>query len=289
MGKLIKCKTCKKNVAAECKRCIHCGAKVYSSRNVGCGSGCLVLIISLFIFGVIFNKPLKDREQNSESPQKTKSQAKKVQKQIKTASDIRASKIQNCLLTEYFIVGNIYEIQAPKCDNGAKAYYLAAVVSNGGKKKACCWIFIGEDEGMLFSLNDEAFNVSGMGKRQSGAHYSGINPDAKKLIVYLEEAYTESKSSKQGERSKQMQQALLYLNDIKEIGWYHVYGNDVVVGFKSKPQDWELILKGVAVKANETINSGVHAWAVDASRKSYKPGNSGFWQCVTARNGKIEQ
>jgi len=99
-------------------------------------------------------------------------------------------------------------------------------------------------------------------------------------------------TSKSSSRSLSQQQIitneLKYLNDIEEIGWYEVDGNTVYVGFNIRPTDISLILKGAALRANNAINFGVHVWAVKANQKGWRPGDSSYYEEVTARHGKIE-
>lgn len=82
--------------------------------------------------------------------------------------------------------------------------------------------------------------------------------------------------------------ALSYLNEIPEVAWHKVDGNSAYIGFaKPLPEDWELIIKGAAVKANKATNFGFHTWAVPAENQTFRPGVDPSYGEATARNGKI--
>jgi hypothetical protein len=49
-----------------------------------------------------------------------------------------------------------------------------------------------------------------------------------------------------------------------------------------------LILKGAAKRANDAFGLGVHVWAVDGTKKGWRPGDGPYYEEVTARHGKIE-
>lgn len=86
-----------------------------------------------------------------------------------------------------------------------------------------------------------------------------------------------------------LQGAMSYLLDIPEIEWYEIQGNDIYIGFNTLPSDWRIIINGAALRANETIDFGVHVWAIDSNRfnKGWRPGDGSYYGEVTARYGKI--
>ena len=81
---------------------------------------------------------------------------------------------------------------------------------------------------------------------------------------------------------------LSYLSEVPEIVWYEVERNNVYIGFSPLPEDWEMIIKGAALRGNQAINFGCHVWAVDANKKGWRPGDSPFYGEITARHGKLE-
>ena len=91
------------------------------------------------------------------------------------------------------------------------------------------------------------------------------------------------------EKESKLKESLLYLSEIQEIAWYEIEGNDIYIGFSKLPDDWRMIIKGAAIKGNEAINFGCHVWAVDASKRGWRPGDSSYYGEVTARYGKIER
>jgi len=78
-----------------------------------------------------------------------------------------------------------------------------------------------------------------------------------------------------------------YLNDIEEIAWWEVDGNNVYVGFREVPSHWQWIIRGAALRGNRAINFGCHVWAVKGGAPGWRPGDPGYLGQVTARYGRI--
>jgi hypothetical protein len=95
-------------------------------------------------------------------------------------------------------------------------------------------------------------------------------------------------TNKQRSREIILRQELSYLNDIEEVAWYEVDDNDVIVGFEPLPEDWELVIRGAALRGNRAIDFGCHVWAVKAKDRGWRPGTGPYYGEVTARQGKIE-
>ena len=89
-------------------------------------------------------------------------------------------------------------------------------------------------------------------------------------------------------QSQVLREELSYLSDIPEVAWIEVEKNSVYVGFSLLPNDWEMIIKGAALRGNKATNFGCHVWAVDADKKGWRPGDSPFYGEFTARYGKLE-
>ena len=84
--------------------------------------------------------------------------------------------------------------------------------------------------------------------------------------------------------------AMSYLSGISEIEWYEISKNDIYIGFKTLPSDWQIIINGAALKGNKAIDFGVHVWAINANKfsKGWRPGDGSFYGEVTTRYGKIQ-
>ncbi len=89
------------------------------------------------------------------------------------------------------------------------------------------------------------------------------------------------------QRYGRLRQELAYLSEIKEVQWYECEDNNVYVGFEPIPNDWQMIVKGAALRGNEAIDFGCHVWAVPANKYGWRPGDSSFLGEVTARHGRI--
>lgn len=87
-----------------------------------------------------------------------------------------------------------------------------------------------------------------------------------------------------------LREAMSYLSEIPEIEWYEIQRNNVYIGFKILPSDWQIIINGAALRGNETIDFGVHVWAIDSNRfsKGWRPGDGPFYGEMTARYGKLQ-
>lgn len=87
-------------------------------------------------------------------------------------------------------------------------------------------------------------------------------------------------------RNDVIRSELAYLAEVEEIAWMHVDDNDVYLGFSSRPQDMDWIVRGAAIRANRAIHFGVHVYAMPASER---PGfGCRYYFEHTARHGRIE-
>jgi len=93
---------------------------------------------------------------------------------------------------------------------------------------------------------------------------------------------------RQARQNTLLREALEYLNDIQEIAWWEIDGNDVYVGFASWPSDGEIILMAAALAGERAINFGCHVWGVRAEKRGWRPGDGHYYAEVTARYGKIQ-
>lgn len=97
-------------------------------------------------------------------------------------------------------------------------------------------------------------------------------------------------ANKNTETNLTVEQTLSYLNEIEEVKWVRIEKNNAYVGFNPCPDDWLLIIKAAALRANKATDFGFHVWAVDASKyeDDWRPGNGKAIGETTARHGKIE-
>lgn len=92
------------------------------------------------------------------------------------------------------------------------------------------------------------------------------------------------------DREIALQKAMSYFSEISEIEWYEIQRNNIYIGFKQLPSNWQIIINGAALRGNETIDFGVHVWAINANKfnKGWRPGDGPYYGEVTARHGRIE-
>ena len=109
------------------------------------------------------------------------------------------------------------------------------------------------------------------------------------LVIVFLTYRNENGSSAAPKKNPGAEQALSYLNDIEEIKWVEIDGNNAYIGFDPLPSDWQLVIKAAAVHANKATDFGFHVWAVPAAKRGWRPGDSSYYGNVTARYGKIER
>ena len=88
-------------------------------------------------------------------------------------------------------------------------------------------------------------------------------------------------------REAAIRDALTHLKEVSEIVWIEIDRNTVYLGFSERFVDLSIVTKGVALRANEAISFGAHAWAVDAKHRGWRAGDGSYWFEATARNGQI--
>jgi hypothetical protein len=80
-------------------------------------------------------------------------------------------------------------------------------------------------------------------------------------------------------KTPQAERALLYFNELKEIKWVEIDGNNAYIRFDPLPSDWQMVISGAAFSAN--IAADFHVWAVRASEPGWRPGDSPHYGEVT--------
>jgi hypothetical protein len=87
--------------------------------------------------------------------------------------------------------------------------------------------------------------------------------------------------------SDKLASSLAYLNDVEEIAWMDIEGNNVYLGFTKTPSDLRPFVHAVALAGNQATGFGVHVWAV-VGEKGWRPGQPGLLCESTARYEQIE-
>ena len=89
-------------------------------------------------------------------------------------------------------------------------------------------------------------------------------------------------------KGRKIKERLKYLDTIDEVKWWEVDDNTVYINFSPTPSDWNTIIQSAALHGNNTINFGVHVWALNNKGRGWRPGDSGYLGNTTARYGKIK-
>jgi len=175
MSKLTKCKTCQKDVAKTAKTCPHCGAK--NKQTGGCATFIILVIITVICFSALQNS-------DKTEPQ----QSKKTVPQITKSSNNSKEHFEYILKNEWKLDGNVYRIRS---NSHGEAWYFGAKIKNKstGKTKKCVWLKFGSPttaQGLTLSVNNEAFQVSGMGMlNKSKAAVIGGDKESDRLQKFL--------------------------------------------------------------------------------------------------------
>lgn len=88
---------------------------------------------------------------------------------------------------------------------------------------------------------------------------------------------------------------LAYLNDLPEVAWYEVRGNNAYIGFYD-PRNWqapahtgETIVRAAALHGHRAYGSGFHVWAINQEDRGKIGGaNFRYYAECTARNGAVQ-
>ena len=89
-------------------------------------------------------------------------------------------------------------------------------------------------------------------------------------------------------REKILAKRLSYLHEVIEVQWFNIEDNNVYIGFKPLPSDWQIITNAAALHGNKAINFVCNTWAVNADNPNWRPGNGPFYGKATARNGRVQ-
>jgi hypothetical protein len=90
-------------------------------------------------------------------------------------------------------------------------------------------------------------------------------------------------------REQVLKERLSYLDEVSEISWVEIDGNNVYIGFRSIPEDYDMIVRAAAFHGNNAIDFGVHVWAIDAKYTGWRPGQGKPFICeATARYGRVQ-
>ena len=86
-----------------------------------------------------------------------------------------------------------------------------------------------------------------------------------------------------------LQNALLYLNDLPGVAWVKYRANNVYIGFYTVPNSDDLsdILTVAAMRGNLAIEFACHVWGVAHDEKVPSPQN--WYGTVTVRYGEVEE
>lgn len=112
------------------------------------------------------------------------------------------------------------------------------------------------------------------------------------LIVFVQSPFMSPGPSapvKQGSAQGSVLRAeLAYLNDIDEVAWVEIDGNNVYIGWDDPPGDLGAINRAAAMAGNRAIDFGVHVWSVKGGAPGWRPGGGPYLCETTARHGRLE-
>jgi hypothetical protein len=90
-------------------------------------------------------------------------------------------------------------------------------------------------------------------------------------------------------KQQRLQGELAYLKENSDIAWLELEGSSVFIGWKTIPEDFEVINRGAAFNAHKTIQDTAEVWSLRSWQQGWRPGSSGDPICRTiAYGGKVQ-
>jgi len=89
--------------------------------------------------------------------------------------------------------------------------------------------------------------------------------------------------------AQSLEKGVKFLEDIDEVGWYKVAGQDIVIGWKGLPANFYGWNHRTAVKASLVSLYEVNVWSVRHRQKNWSPGTGGHICVTTAKFGRFRQ
>jgi hypothetical protein len=112
------------------------------------------------------------------------------------------------------------------------------------------------------------------------------------LVVFainvIDQSSSPSNSSSSSNKEAILKGKLNYLNDIEDISWWEVDGNDVYINFNDLSFNYKATIRMAATLGNRATDFGVHVWALNGKQRGWRPGDSDYLDNATARYGKLQ-
>jgi len=86
---------------------------------------------------------------------------------------------------------------------------------------------------------------------------------------------------------KELKKSVRYLEKIPEVKWLKVKKNNVIVGWKGLPSQFNLINTEAALKATQATGRTIDIWSVRHTQKKWITGTRPYLCKTTASRGKV--
>lgn len=90
-----------------------------------------------------------------------------------------------------------------------------------------------------------------------------------------------------GASQESLQDRIKFLDDIKNVAWYKIDGQNIIIGWKGLPDNFYDWNHKTAVKASKSSLYKVYVWSVRYSQKDWSPGKGGQLCITTAHMSRF--
>ncbi|MBC8287019.1 MAG: hypothetical protein H8E42_06040 [Nitrospinae bacterium] len=90
-----------------------------------------------------------------------------------------------------------------------------------------------------------------------------------------------------GASQKNLQNRIKFLDNIENVEWYRVEGQNVIIGWKGVPENFYSWNHKTAVKASKASLYEVYVWSVRYTQKDWSPGKGGQLCITTAQMSRF--
>jgi hypothetical protein len=88
---------------------------------------------------------------------------------------------------------------------------------------------------------------------------------------------------------KELRKSVKYLEEIPEVKWLKVNRDNVIVGWKGFPSNFNLLNTEAALKGTRATGRKVNVWSVRHTQKKWITGTRPYLCKTTAKNGTVKK
>ncbi len=88
---------------------------------------------------------------------------------------------------------------------------------------------------------------------------------------------------------KELKKSVKYLEKVPEVKWLKIVKNNVIVGWKGFPSNFNLLNTEAALKGTRATGRAVNVWSVRHTQKKWITGTRPYLCKTTAKNGTVKR